>query len=46
MTIPFSKFDGAGNDFVIVDNRNLGWHPDEEQVTAMCTAASASAPTA
>ena len=36
MTIPFSKFDGAGNDFVIVDNRNLGWHPDEEQVTAMC----------
>ena len=36
MKIDFYKFDGAGNDFVVVDNRRAKWHPDEEEVRMMC----------
>lgn len=32
----FYKFDGAGNDFVLVDNRTLGWQPTVEEVSRIC----------
>lgn len=32
----FYKFDGAGNDFILVDNRQLQWRPDATQVAALC----------
>lgn len=36
MEIPFYKFDGAGNDFVVVDNRDLGWQPAVGEVARIC----------
>ena len=36
MDILFYKFDGAGNDFVVVDNRSLGWTPSVGEVAAIC----------
>ncbi len=36
MELTFYKFDGAGNDFVIVDNRQLGWQPSVDEVAAVC----------
>lgn len=36
MDITFYKFDGAGNDFVVVDNRQLRWQPTEAAVAAIC----------
>lgn len=36
MNIPFYKFDGAGNDFVVVDNRERGWNPTVDQVAHLC----------
>ena len=36
MNIEFYKFDGAGNDFVVVDNRQFRWQPTEEEVAAIC----------
>ena len=27
---------GAGNDFILIDNRNLSFTPDSEQVAALC----------
>ena len=35
----FYKFDGAGNDFVVVDNRGIEvprWEPGEEEVSGIC----------
>lgn len=32
----FYKFDGAGNDFIIVDVRQTDWQPTASQVAAMC----------
>lgn len=32
----FFKFDGAGNDFIIVDVRDSQWQPDAAQVAALC----------
>ncbi|KWW31231.1 MAG: diaminopimelate epimerase [bacterium P3] len=32
----FYKFDGAGNDFILVDVRRSAWVPDAAQVAAMC----------
>ncbi len=32
----FYKFDGAGNDFVVVDNRTLHWQPTEDEVYRLC----------
>lgn len=34
--ITFYKFDGAGNDFVVIDNRDGGFRPTEEEVSRIC----------
>lgn len=36
MEIPFCKFDGAGNDFVVIDNRNNEYTLTQEQIARMC----------
>ncbi|MDX9846586.1 MAG: diaminopimelate epimerase [Tenuifilaceae bacterium] len=36
MTLHFSKYHGAGNDFVIIDNRELAFNPSPQQVAALC----------
>ncbi len=36
MEISFFKYDGAGNDFVIVDNRELRRHFDVDEVARIC----------
>lgn len=32
----FYKFDGAGNDFILVDARQSGWCPDAAEVAQLC----------
>lgn len=34
--IPFFKYHGTGNDFILVDNRTLGWNPSGDEISAMC----------
>jgi diaminopimelate epimerase len=36
MKLAFEKYHGAGNDFVIIDNREVAWKPTPEQVAALC----------
>ena len=36
MEMQFYKFDGAGNDFVIVDNREGCYHLTEEEIARLC----------
>lgn len=36
MKINFVKYEGAGNDFVIVDNRTLNFNPDPDVVARLC----------
>jgi diaminopimelate epimerase len=36
MKIPFSKYHGTGNDFIVIDNRILHWEPTTEQVSFLC----------
>ena len=36
MVYSFYKFDGAGNDFIIIDNREGFFHADPKEVAAMC----------
>jgi len=36
MKIPFSKYHGTGNDFIIIDNRILQWNPRKEEVASLC----------
>lgn len=36
MTLNFTKMNGAGNDFVIIDNRNLDKNLSKEQITRIC----------
>ena len=36
MKIPFSKYHGTGNDFIIIDNRSISWEPTLKQVSFLC----------
>jgi diaminopimelate epimerase len=36
MKIPFSKYQGTGNDFIIIDNRFSGWNPSIAEVSILC----------
>lgn len=36
MAIAFTKFQGTGNDFILVDNRNLDFHLKTKEIWAMC----------
>ncbi len=36
MKIPFSKYHGTGNDFIIIDNRDLKWKPKQEEIAGLC----------
>jgi diaminopimelate epimerase len=36
MKIEFYKYHGTGNDFIIIDNRDLQWKPSHKQVVFLC----------
>ena len=36
MRIPFSKYEGAGNDFLLVDNREGCFRPDARRIARLC----------
>jgi len=36
MKIKFSKFEGTGNDFIVIDNRTMGLTLSEEEVARLC----------
>lgn len=36
MKIPFFKYQGTGNDFIIIDNRSLHWKPTAAEVSLLC----------
>lgn len=36
MTTPFSKYHGAGNDFIIIDNRTAKLNPTSHQINQLC----------
>ncbi|NTV92601.1 MAG: diaminopimelate epimerase [Chlorobiaceae bacterium] len=37
MQINFSKLSGAGNDFIVIDNRKLDIHLSQPEINALCT---------
>ena len=36
MTLSFTKMNGAGNDFVVIDNRDLDKNLTTEQIALLC----------
>jgi diaminopimelate epimerase len=36
MKLPFFKYHGTGNDFILVDNRSLRWQPSTEEILFLC----------
>nr|MCS5539741.1 diaminopimelate epimerase [Roseibacillus sp.] len=36
MRLPFTKMNGAGNDFVMIDNRDLSIELSNEQIAKIC----------
>ena len=36
MRLPFTKMNGAGNDFVMIDNRDLSIQLTNEQIARIC----------
>ena len=36
MRLPFTKMNGAGNDFVVIDNRDLSVQLDSTQIARIC----------
>lgn len=36
MRIPFAKYEGAGNDFILIDNRNGAFDPDVRRIARLC----------
>jgi diaminopimelate epimerase len=36
MLVEFTKMNGAGNDFVLIDNRARKWQPDRRQIARIC----------
>ncbi|MEZ5197782.1 MAG: diaminopimelate epimerase [Bacteroidales bacterium] len=36
MKIQFSKYHGAGNDFILIDNRKLQFSPEENKIARLC----------
>ena len=36
MQTAFAKYEGAGNDFILIDNREGGFTPDTELIAALC----------
>lgn len=36
MKIPFSKYQGTGNDFIIIDNRQFDWKPNQQEIAYLC----------
>ena len=36
MKIDFNKYEGTGNDFIVIDNRNLSFISDRKLISAMC----------
>ena len=36
MQQPFAKYEGAGNDFILIDNRDGAFRPDARHVARLC----------
>jgi diaminopimelate epimerase len=36
VSIEFNKYEGTGNDFIVIDNRNLKFIADKDLISAMC----------
>ncbi|MEI6682888.1 MAG: diaminopimelate epimerase [Bacteroidota bacterium] len=36
MKIQFFKYQGTGNDFIIIDNRTIQWEPAESEISGLC----------
>ncbi len=36
MQTPFAKYEGAGNDFILIDNRDHRFCPDRERIARLC----------